>query len=140
MPNKPYSYATICKVALGLYALVLFTATHVPPNMPFLPPEIGHLDKLYHFTAYAILAGLIAMTWQLSSGVLTKGQLVGLWIAILFLGVIDELTQIPVHRDCDIWDWVADACGSAAGLWTFARLRRRFMPCDSDRESLTNRT
>jgi VanZ family protein len=134
MPNKPYPYATISKVALGLYVLVLFTATHVPPNTPFLPPEIGHIDKLYHFTAYAILAALIATTWQLSSGVLTKGQLVCLWIVILFLGAVDELTQIPVHRDCDFWDWVADACGSAAGLWAFASLRWRFMPRDSTRE------
>jgi hypothetical protein len=39
-------------------------------------------------------------------------------------GALDEITQIPVHRDCDFWDWTADSCGAAAGVLLYVLLRK----------------
>ncbi len=124
MPNKrklpPLS--TLCKLALAGYVIALLTGTHLPPTTPFLPS--GDFDKLYHFTAYAILAGLLATTWQFAGGNLTFRHLWWAWVAVAVFGALDEITQIPVHRDCSFWDWTADAIGAAVGLLLFVWLRR----------------
>ena len=35
-------------------------------------------------------------------------------------GACDEITQIPVGRNCDLRDWFADVAGIAAGMAVFA--------------------
>jgi VanZ family protein len=128
MPNqrKRLSYSRISQVVLGCYLLALLTGTHLPPTSPFLPPEVDVFDKVYHLTAYAILAGLLATTWPLAAGYLMPRHLCRAWVALVSLAAIDEVTQTPVGRDCDFWDWSADAAGAALGLVVFAWLRRRF--------------
>lgn len=126
-PFNPAKTKTLFQIALGGYWLLIFTGTHLPPTTSFLPYAEHNVDKVYHFTAYAILAGLLATVWQLSSGVLTARHLRWTWIAVVIYGALDEITQIPVSRDCDFWDWTADAIGAAAGLFAFVWLRRRFM-------------
>src|SRR5690242_2567380 len=103
MPKKQnrVAYPTICRFALVGYLAILFIGTHLPPDSPLLPREIAYLDKVYHFTAYAILAGLLASTWQLAAGVLSSRHLCFIWVAIAVLGALDEITQIPVGRDCE---------------------------------------
>jgi VanZ family protein len=112
----------VWQIALLAYWLALFVATHVPVNVPVLPSGQG--DKLVHFAAYTVLAGLGATTWQLAAGQLTARHLMALWIAIAVYGALDEWTQIPVGRDCNFWDWTADLLGAATGLVLFAWLRR----------------
>jgi VanZ family protein len=121
------SSAAVSKILLASFVLVLLTATHLPPNSMLLLPEEHNIDKLYHFTAYSILAGLIATAWQLSTGVLTGRHLRWVWCAVAIFGALDELTQIAVNRDCSFWDWAADAIGAAFGLLVFLWLRRRFV-------------
>jgi VanZ family protein len=120
------SSAAISKILLAGFVLVLLTATHLPPSSLLLLPEGHNIDKLYHFTAYSILAGLLATAWQLSTGVLTARHLRWVWCAVAIFGALDEITQIAVNRDCSIWDWTADAVGAACGLLAFVWLRRRF--------------
>jgi VanZ family protein len=112
-------------MALAGFVLILLVGTHLPPGSVLLPPEKHGSDKVLHFTAYAILAVLVATAWQLSSGVLTARHLRWVWFAVVIFGALDEITQIPVHRDCSIWDWSADALGAVAGLLAFVWLRRR---------------
>jgi|tagenome__1003787_1003787.scaffolds.fasta_scaffold20977505_6 VanZ family protein len=121
------SSAAISKLLLTGFVLALLTATHLPPNALVLPVEVNNIDKVFHFTAYAILAGLLATSWQLSSGILTSRHLRWVWCAVAIFGALDELTQIAVGRDCSIWDWSADAVGAACGLLAFVWLRRRFI-------------
>jgi len=123
--NRPSS-AAISKILLAGFVLVLLTATHLPPSSTLLPPEEHNIDKLYHFTAYAILAGLLATAWQLSTGILTARHLRWAWCAVAIFAALDEITQIAVNRDCSIWDWTADVAGAACGLLAFVWLRRRF--------------
>jgi VanZ family protein len=114
--------ATFSKIALAAFWLTLIVATHVPPAAGFQPPTGS--DKLAHFGAYAALAFLIATTWQLNAGVLMSRHLFLVWLAAALYGVLDEVTQLAVGRDCTIGDWTADALGAAAGLLIFVWLRR----------------
>jgi VanZ family protein len=87
------------------------------------PKGIFGIDKIEHFIAYAVLASAV-----------------GLWVsaprwerrpwAYFFLiagiaaayGLIDEIHQSFVPgRDCNVWDWIADAAGALAGA-ALARL------------------
>jgi VanZ family protein len=120
------SSAAISKMLLAGFVLALITATHLPLSSRMMPAAELGIDKLFHFTAYAILAGLLATVWQLSSGILTARHLRWAWCAVATFGALDELTQIAVNRDCSIWDWSADAMGAGAGLLVFVWLRRRF--------------
>src|SRR4051812_39987978 len=126
------SSAAISKIALIGFVLILLTATHLPPNSLLLPAEEHNLDKVFHFSSYAILAGLLATAWQLSSGILTSRHLRWVWCAVAIFGALDELTQIAVGRDCSIWDWLADALGAVCGLVVFVWLRRRFAARTAD--------
>ncbi|MFO0789573.1 MAG: VanZ family protein [Pirellulales bacterium] len=118
----------LSRLALAGFWITLFTATHVPVPTTVGPPEFG--DKIAHFSAYLILAFLLATAWQLAGGILTTRHLVFAWLAVIGYGAFDEITQIPVGRDCELLDWVADAAGSATGLALFVALRhliaRRF--------------
>ncbi len=124
-PLGPTLTKALCHVALVGFWLTLLVATHVPIQVP-LTGEVDNVDKIYHFTAYAILAGLLATTWQMSSGILTARHLLWVWIAVVLYGAFDEWTQPLVNRECSIWDWVADAAGAATGLLIFIGLRRMF--------------
>jgi hypothetical protein len=121
-PENRSRFTTLSKIALGLFWLALFIGTHMPVDTEILPRE-GR-DKLAHFGAYLTLALLVATTWQLAGGYLTSRHLVFAWLALAVYGVLDEVTQIPVGRVCDISDWTADACGAAAGLLVFALVRK----------------
>src|SRR5262245_12717633 len=87
------------QIVLVVYWLAIFIATHIPKGVPLQPPN--GWDKVAHFTAYAVLAMILAITWQLAGGHLTVRHLVALWLVLVFYGAFDELTQIPVGRDCE---------------------------------------
>src|SRR4051794_18114634 len=120
------SSAAISKILLWGFVLALLAATHLPPSSTLLPSEVQNLDKVFHFTAYSILAGLLATAWQLSSGILTARHLRWVWCGVAIFGALDELTQIAFDRDCSIWDWSADVAGAACGLLAFVWVRRKF--------------
>jgi VanZ family protein len=115
---------TACQILLVCYWATMLIGTHLPPSSPLLPSEAHNLDKLYHCTAYALLAGMLATTWELSAGRLNTGHLVWAWLAVVVWAAIDELTQTAFNRDCSFWDWTADAIGAAIGLVAFAWLRK----------------
>ena len=107
--------------ALAAYWLVLFVATHVPNRLPQLPGAGS--DKLAHLSAFALLAVILAVTWQLAAGHLTARHLFVAWIVIALYAALDEWTQSFVGRSTSFWDWVADASGALAALVLFAWLR-----------------
>lgn len=113
--------ATIGKFALAAFWLALVTATHIPPLGSLSSIETS--DKLLHASAYLILAFLVAAVWELNAGRLNGRHLAVAWVAVIAWGAIDEITQIPVGRDGDFWDWTADASGAAVGILLFVVLR-----------------
>ena len=89
---------------------VLFTLTHLPPQ--HLPHGPGS-DKLHHFAAYMVLSFILGATlWQAFPARRRVVPLLVLLVAALY-GGFDEITQILVHRDCELNDWLADISGAA---------------------------
>ncbi|MDO6412985.1 hypothetical protein Q4F19_01180 [Sphingomonas sp. BIUV-7] len=74
-------------------------------------PEIGNSDKDGHVLAFVTLALLARLGWS------RKGAF-RIAAALLLFGIFIELSQATplVHRDADVMDVVADACGLALGL------------------------
>jgi VanZ family protein len=108
------------------YWLAFFLGTHIPAPPHALVPRIS--DKLLHFTGYAGLTFLVCLNWWLRRALAWRQYIVVL-VLIAVLGALDELTQIPVGRDCDILDWAADVLGTAAGLAIFgAASALNFLP------------
>lgn len=110
----------IWQAALVAYWLMLFVATHVPTETI---PTAHRADKVAHFTAFAVLAALLVTTWQVAAGHLTSRHLFVAWLVVVAYGAVDEWLQIPVGRDCNIWDWTADAAGALFAIVLFALLR-----------------
>jgi VanZ family protein len=45
---------------------------------------------------------------------------IGVVVGLAVYGALDELTQIPVGRYADVYDWLADCAGALAGVAAFA--------------------
>ena len=107
---KRVRYAVWLTVA-GYWA-VLGTLTHLPPRYM---PHVEASDKIEHFLAYGLLAGLLGLTAWVTFP--RRPWLV--WTVLLLglaYGALDELTQPYFHRTCDFEDWIADAVGTMAGI------------------------
>jgi VanZ family protein len=98
------------------YWLALFVSTHIPSPPHALVPRVS--DKLLHFAGYAGLTFLVCLNWSLRRALAWR-QWLGVLVLLAVLGAIDEVTQIPVGRQCDFLDWIADVIGIAAGLASF---------------------
>lgn len=107
-------------IIVAIYWLALFVATHIPV-VPEALKEPG-ADKWAHSIAYAGLAFLLAtrnstwdrLTWNVATQILL---VVGVY------GIVDELTQIPVGRNAEMGDWLADLRGASVGLGLVALLQ-----------------
>lgn len=104
---------------------VLLICAIVTVGFAFSPPRLGaHLfpwDKADHFAAFFGL-----MTAALVS--FPRSRIIWLAVWVSAAGGLIELVQgLPfVHRDCDVWDWIAENAAIAAvvGVVIAARLRR----------------
>ena len=113
----------------ALYWLTLFVATHLPiKRLALSATGTGHrvrYDKLAHLLAFGLLAWLLcraASAWKPCRHRLV----VYVFVVIGLYGIVDELTQAFVRcRSTDLYDWLADMAGAAAGIGTF-RLGRSF--------------
>ncbi len=112
---------------LCVYWGALFYGTHTKVPEGLLP---GNSDKFIHFWAYAGLAMLL-MSLRVTWGACTWLSVLIAWCILAIYGVFDELTQLLVNRNADIFDWVCDVTGAAAGLalvtfvvWYFRRRSR----------------
>jgi len=83
-------------------------------------PTIMPWDKAEHFTAFLGLMLLSMVSFP-------RAPLWRIGAVLSFAGAAIELIQaLPIiHRDCDVWDWVADTIGILAvvGVIIAARLR-----------------
>lgn len=118
LPNPSWmSAASMLTLAiLCLYWGLLFYATHMPMPMGMMP---GNSDKFIHFVAYFGLGGLL-LAYRASLGPVSRRLLLVCWLVVTVYGAFDELTQLLVNRHADVYDWVFDVTGAAAGLLTAA--------------------
>lgn len=103
-------------IVLAVYWTAIFIGTHRPPEDEPFPVDVS--DKTLHYAAYAGLTFLMA-AWFSARQALTVRRLLPIIFAAWLYGALDELTQIPVGRTCDVFDWVADAVGALTGLGMF---------------------
>ena len=88
-------------------------------------PEAGPegSDKLEHFAAFITLGIGAALVYPRQPIWLSAGLVIG------YGGLIELVQALPiVHRDCSLFDWIADVVGVAAGVAVMALsgLRARF--------------
>jgi len=102
---------------LIFYWLLACFLTHLrkfPQSVQF---KIFGKDTALHFLGFAMLCLLywLARYRRLRPGIRQRQ----LWVTILIMGIyaaLDELTQIPFGRQCDIMDWFSDMAGAVTGL------------------------
>jgi VanZ family protein len=106
---------------------VIVVATSMPSSM--VPRQLGPLDKVAHFSMYAVLAALATAAVRKHRS--ATGALILTVLAIAAFGAIDEWHQrfIP-GRSTEFADWVADTVGGFVGV-TVASL---FIPWWSKRQ------
>ena len=110
---------------VGAWAL-LAVATHVPPNRAL--EQIGDADRVVHFFAYFVLAGLGAYHLRQSRSGSIVAALMG-WAVVYFAyAAADEWLQRFVGRTPSVTDWLADVAGvlAATGIamvWSAKRGR-----------------
>lgn len=107
-------------IALAIYWLGLFIATHLPPR--HIPP-VPVSDKIEHFTGFAILAILLSIA--IGRRVQPRAFAVVLAICLIY-AALDEWTQPFVGRTCDLKDWLADGGGAIVGSLIGLIIIRRF--------------
>jgi VanZ family protein len=103
-------------LVLVVYWIGLTIGTHTPSIL--VPQPTDHTDKIYHFSAFAGLAFLAALAFDVRRFVLAGVLLAG-------YAAIDESTQYFVGRDVDILDWCANTSGICVGLLIAAKVLRR---------------
>ena len=113
-------YSSIfCTIIFKLPAPLIIIALWIISSQDTLPEMKGvfGFDKLQHFFAYAVLAAAAGLWFSRKSWLKRplRNFLICAAVASVY-GAIDEFHQYFVPgRVCDIWDWVANTLGGAAG-------------------------
>jgi VanZ family protein len=106
-------------VLLRLPAVLVALAIWVLSSQTTLPIPKGVLgrDKVQHLAAYLVLAGTIALWFPREHWAAHRLRTLAFVFCIaLVYGGGDEIHQYFVPgRDCNIWDWLADALGAIIG-------------------------
>ena len=100
--------AVLAKVAFFAALLFTFYSAVIPPQHAL---QLVPWDKAEHFIAFYALTGLAAAAFP-------RRHLLVIALALSGFGALIEIVQgLPiVHRDKDIWDWVADTLAIGAAL------------------------
>ena len=127
MPRTPsfLRSSSLWLAIAGIYWLLLFAATHWPRSVPGIGQ--GHLDKVVHFAAFALLVALVAVACASRVGRLTWSALVAVVLVVAIYGAIDEVSQPLFGRYCHLYDWLADVAGAATGAAFFALIGNRLV-------------
>jgi hypothetical protein len=100
--------ARLAKIAFFAALVFTFYSAVIPPAQAL---QLVPWDKAEHFIAFYALTGLAAAAFPTRHVLLIAALLSG------FGALIEVVQGLPiVHRDEDIWDWVADTLAIAAAL------------------------
>ncbi|MBF0192973.1 MAG: VanZ family protein [Magnetococcales bacterium] len=120
------SHKTIFQIfwcfALIAYSAIIFYLSS--QTLQISGPTFLHQDKLFHATAYGLLAYFALRVSSIFSN--NIWSLFWAWLYAVVYGATDEWHQSFVPgRYADIWDWVADGVGATVVLVIIYILRRR---------------
>ena len=113
-PDRFVAIARLAFFAALVFTIVMALLPH-PPRVPL--DALG--DKFEHMLAFATLSVLASFAFPGAS----------LWRVgerLSFLGALIEVMQAypPLHRDCSIFDWLADTASIVVVLAIVMALRR----------------
>ena len=114
-------WAARARTLAVVYFLLLATATHWPQLSTH---DFTLSDKVMHLGAYFLLTVIVLLGWELTIGQLEPKHFFAVWLAGTLYGVVDEILQVPVGRDCDVHDWVADVLGLVLGIAAYVAGRK----------------
>lgn len=105
-----------------IWAGVILLGTSLPSDA--VPIQTSHIDKLLHFTIYAVFAFLL--TRQISEDTTRWRAMLGALIIAAAFAAVDEWHQrfIP-GRFPEGYDWVADIAGATVGGALYALILGR---------------
>ena len=117
-------------IILGLYAAVLFAATHINLSGTALdhrntPAEFVLIEVLFHFGSYTLLTFLLILSLTQATDVCEDARLASarrllVSCAILMIfAIVDECTQPFFGRNLELADLLANIFGIAAGQLSF---------------------
>jgi hypothetical protein len=96
------------RAVFWLTVILTFVSAEMPDSHA---PHLFPWDKAEHFAAFFVLTSLAAAAYPRVPLIL-----VALWLS-LFGCAIELVQALPfIHRDCDIFDWVADTTAVVAAL------------------------
>ncbi len=102
-----------------IYCLIIFIQSSCPS--PETVPDLPYMDKLLHFSVYAVLGALFLRAFKTTR--LKNNIKLVITLSILassFYGISDELHQYFVTcRNADIMDVLADILGSLCGVYLY---------------------
>ena len=105
-------------LALAAYWVALFIGTHLPHTPQALAVTNDHL---LHWLAYTGLAVLLCINLARDAR-LSARQAVAIVLVLAIYGALDEWSQIPVGRSCELADWLGDVAGAITGCAAVAAL------------------
>jgi len=106
-------------ISLVFYWPTFFILAHIP--VPGIVRKAGVSDKGLHFLAYLILVFLL--WFAISGDKKVNWRRADVWWVFFVAtgyGIVDELLQGCVGRNCDVTDMVANLAGILAGLILFS--------------------
>ena len=110
------------KLTLGWSVIILFLTLTPGADEPGWFDQFPHLDKLAHFSLFAVFAGLSHLGWVQKKTSKKDVTILRSWIigSGIVLSAATELLQFYVpYRNMDWLDWIADIFGLGFGLLTF---------------------
>lgn len=106
-------------IPLTLIVTIVLTAAMLWPMNQTSAASNG-LDKVLHFTAFAVLVLPLSITCRFS--------LISVFMAATAFGGAIELIQPSLNRSAEFYDWIADIAGVLFGIGfglLYLRFRRR---------------
>ncbi len=107
-----------------MWVALTFVLTSLPHREIHL--SFRFADKAAHLGFYAVM-GFFCALWRRECGVSTSRAILQTLFFVALVGAVDEVHQhwIP-GRSMELFDWIADICGGAAGGLVSAVLPRWF--------------
>ncbi len=112
---------------LALFMAAIIFACSSIPNIEVSTPQIPNLDKIAHILIYGLFSTLIFRNKLfLKRGY--KGAILTVFLSTVY-GISDEYHQHFTGRDCDIYDIIADFCGSLVAVFLYMKVSfyRKFL-------------
>ena len=100
-----------------LWAALIFILCSIPsPSVPKVGISIPHMDKVFHFTLFFIMALLLYGEFHYQTKL--RNSMIFLVVILccaLYGGVIEILQETHFNRSGDWWDWISDILGAISG-------------------------